>query len=86
MLEKLLNKDTEEYRNHLRQKRKPLLQAFDIHKTNVFYGICIETEQERKEILDWYYRLLDLDETAIDNPPEHIRRHLQNAKTNNISY
>lgn len=76
MLEKLLNKNTEEYRNYLRQKRKPLLQAFDIHKTNVFYGICIETEEEHKLILDWYYDLLDLKESAIDNPPEHIKKHL----------
>ena len=76
MLEKLLNKNTEEYRNFLRTKRQPLLEAFDIHKTNVSYGICVETEQERKEILDWYYRLLDLDETAIDNPPKEIARHL----------
>jgi hypothetical protein len=76
MLEKLLNKDTEEYRNHLRQKREPLLQAFDIHKTNVFYGICIETEEEHNEILKWYYDLLDLKETAINNVPQHIQRHL----------
>ena len=76
MLDKLLNKNTEEYRNHLRQKREALLQAFDIHKTNVFYGICVETETERTQILDWYYRLLDLDENAINNVPDHIRRHL----------
>lgn len=76
MLKKLLNKNTEEYRNHLRKKREALLQAFDIHKTNVFYGICVETEEEHKLITAWYYDLLDLKESAIDNPPEHIRRHL----------
>lgn len=80
MLDKLLNKDTEEYRNHLRQKRETLLQAFDIHKTNVFYGICIETEIEHAEITSWYYDLLDLKEEAINNPPEHIKRHLKGVK------
>ena len=76
MLKKLLNKDTEEYRNFLRQKRKPLLQAFDIHKTNVSYGICVETTEQHEEIVNWYELILKLDETAIDNPPKEIARHL----------
>lgn len=72
----LINKNTNEYKNLLRAKRKPLLEAFDIHKTNVNYGICPENEEQRALILEWYYKLLELDEEAINNVPEHIKRFL----------
>ena len=60
MLDKLLNKNTEEYRDYLRGKRKPLLEAFDIHKTNISYGVETETEEERQVIITWYQSVLDL--------------------------
>ena len=58
----------------LRQKREPLLQAFDIYKSNVSYGI--ETDNNREEIVVWYKAILDLEESAIDNPPIEIRRYM----------
>lgn len=72
----LIDKNTNEYKELLRTKRKPLLNAFDIHKTNVNYGICTETEEEKQVILEWYYKILELDEEAINNVPEHIKRFL----------
>lgn len=77
MLDKLLNKNTQEYHDYLRGKRKPLLQAFDIHKTNISYGVETETEEERQIIIDWYKLVLDLNEEAINNPPAHIKKHLK---------
>ncbi len=58
----------------LRQLRKPLLEAFDIYKVNIIYGISTESEEDRTAILDWYQRLLDLDKTAITNVPKTIVR------------
>ena len=58
----------------LRQLRTPLLQAFDIYKSNVNYGI--EADANREKILKWYKAILDLDEKAINNPPIEIRRYM----------
>lgn len=58
----------------LRQLRTPLLQAFDIYKSNVNYGI--EEDINRENILKWYKGILDLDETSINNPPQEIRRYM----------
>lgn len=58
----------------LRVLRTPLLQAFDIYKSNVNYGI--ETDANREKILKWYKAILDLDEKAISNPPSEIRRYM----------
>lgn len=58
----------------LRVLRNPLLQSFDIYKSNVNYGI--ETDNNREEIIAWYNAILDLDEKAINNPPSDIRRYM----------
>lgn len=58
----------------LRAKREPLLQAFDVYKSNVSYGI--EADVNRVEIITWYNSILDLDEEAINNPPIEIRRYM----------
>lgn len=58
----------------LRQRREPLLQAFDVYKSNVSYGI--EADVNRVEIITWYNSILDLDEEAINNPPIEIRRYM----------
>ena len=58
----------------LRQLRTPLLQAFDIYKSNVNYGI--EADANREKIIVWYKAILDLYEDAIDNPPIEIRRYM----------
>ena len=59
-----------------RSKRKLLLKAFDIYKTNVQYGI--EDDTQRDMILYWYHALLDLEDWAFDENriPKQIRRYL----------
>lgn len=59
----------------LRNKRKLLFKAFDIYKENVAYGLDVETEQEHEDIKKWYLACLELDENAINNPPEKIIRY-----------
>ena len=61
----------------LRRKRKPLLEAFDIYKSNVEYGVLEETEAEHLNILAWYRLALDLDKDAIGNPPAEIEKYLR---------
>lgn len=58
----------------LRFSRKSLLQAFDIYKINVFYGI--DSDANHQAILAWYQAILDLDEGAINNPPQEVRKYL----------
>lgn len=58
----------------LRNKREPLLKAFDIYKTNVSYGVYNETIIEHNQIIAWYNAILNLDEEAINNVPNQIAR------------
>lgn len=60
----------------IRQLRQPLLEAFDVYKSNINYGVETETAKERAEIVAWYNKLLDKDETALENIPEKIKRYL----------
>lgn len=60
----------------IRQLRKPLLEAFDIYKSNVTYGVEVETEEEHLEIMAWYQQLLNLNTQAVDNIPTKIQRYL----------
>lgn len=60
----------------IRQLREPLLKAFDIYKSNVNYGVEVETEVERTEIMTWYKDLLDKQESALENIPLRIQRYL----------
>ena len=60
----------------VRQLRKPLLEVFDIYKSNIAYGVESETEEERAEILSWYQRLLDKDKSALETIPDKIKRYL----------
>lgn len=64
----------EENLNNLRYLRQPLLKAYDTYKINVLYGI--EAQSEKETIDSWYKAILDLDETAINNPPERIKYYL----------
>lgn len=75
--------------DYLRALRKPLLQAFDIYKSNVYYGVVTETEEEHAEIVEWYRTLLGIGEInplsrsfetvdeAIRNVPAGVRRYLK---------
>jgi hypothetical protein len=60
----------------IRQLRKPLLEAFDIYKSNIAYGVETETMEERIVITQWYQDLLDKKETALVNVPLKIQRYL----------
>ena len=60
-----------------RQLRKPILDAFDIYKSNVYYGVVTETDAEHYEILYWYQFLLDLDEYALNNVPKAIAKYIK---------
>ena len=60
----------------IRQLRQPLLEAFDIYKSNVAYGVEMETEFEKAEILAWYKGLLDKEENSLKNVPLKIQRYL----------
>lgn len=68
--------NTQEINSIIRQLRKPLLEAFDIYKTNVAYGIEVETDEEKEHILAWYNNLLDKNVDALRNIPNKILRYL----------
>ena len=61
----------------LRTLRAPLLDAFDIYKSNVYYGIIPETDEQHAAIVAWYHDLCDLKESAISEPPAGIRKYLK---------
>lgn len=63
--------------NVKRQLREKLLSAFDIYKSNVYYGILTETEEEREGVLEWYQDLCDLEENALKVVPEKIKRYIK---------
>lgn len=69
-------KTQEEILKELRKKRAPLLKAFDIYKSNVSYGTVAETDSQHSKITTWYNAILNLDESAINNPPSEITRYL----------
>lgn len=54
--------------------REPLLRAFDVYKSNVAYGI--EPDTHHDTIIQWYKDILDLNEDAINNPPDDIKKYL----------
>lgn len=94
-LQKVLQKsrDIEQLRDHLeetldriRDEREVALRAFDVYKTNVYFGILEQvTSQEREEIMQWYETLLNLpervtydncDEISLPKTPESIKKYL----------
>ena len=60
----------------LRMKREPLLKAFDIYKSNLIVGAISLSDEEKQQVIDWYHLILDLDEEAINNPPDVISKYL----------
>jgi hypothetical protein len=72
-----LNKVGTKYKDTaIRQLRKPLLEAFDIYKSNIAYGVETETIEDRVIIMDWYQDLLDKKENALRSVPLKIQRYL----------
>lgn len=74
-----VNRINEAKIDRLRNKRKPLLEAFDKYKTNVNYGIIVEDEETKGRIISWYSDLLNLVESAFkeDNIPSEIKYYLR---------
>lgn len=75
-------KNTDAETDHLRILRKPLLDAFDIYKANVYYGILSETDGEHAEIMIWYNQVRDTEnpegmKQAIENVPAKIKKYLR---------
>lgn len=64
-------------RDALRDKRAKLLDAWDIAKGNILIKVDIVTDEQMKELIAWYKRVLDLDEQAIENPPQEIVRYMK---------
>lgn len=62
--------------NKLRNIRTTLLMAFDIYKSNYIVNAIEVSEERNEEILVWYHAILDLDEDAINNPPEEVKKYL----------
>ncbi len=59
-----------------RTVRFDLLRAFDIYKSNVSYGIIIENDTEKQEVIEWYKNLLDLNDCAFEHIPIKIKKYL----------
>ncbi|MEG0314124.1 MAG: hypothetical protein RR646_02555 [Erysipelotrichaceae bacterium] len=68
------HKDNKE--SNLRTKREPLLVAFDSYKSNVLMGLE-STNTIGPDIREWYFKVLDLNEEAINTPPERIKYYLR---------
>ncbi len=66
----------EERLNLFRTVRKDLLKAFDIYKSNVSFGIEIQTDLEMTEVKNWYKNLLDLKSEAFFNVPCKVEKYL----------
>ena len=62
--------------NGKRQLRKPLLKAFDTHKTAVIYEGKTETQDEKSKVLAWKLGLLDLHTEAFKSVPEKVKYYL----------
>lgn len=65
-----------ENKNKLRSQREVILTAFDKYKTNVLYGIEAESEEQKKEVIEYYNKLLALDEAAINNVPSYLKYYM----------
>lgn len=73
-------KNTGEELNHIRFLRKPLLKAFDVYKSNVYYGVVKETEAEHAAVLAWYKNLCDLKTEAVESVPAAVQKYLEAHK------
>lgn len=67
----------ENQRAELRQRRTPLLNAFDILKGNFIFGIDQITDEEYEEIVKWYHSLLDLEAVAFVSIPDKVKKYIK---------
>ena len=62
--------------NAKRQLRKPLLTAYDSHKSTVIYEGKHETAEDKAQVLAWKQDALDLRTEAFKNIPKQVRYYL----------
>lgn len=67
-----LDTNNQVFLESLRDKRKPLLEAFDKWEKGVLRG----REEDSEDIMNWYQDLLDLKESTFENIPERIQYYL----------
>ena len=60
----------------LRAKRLNLFKAFDILKSNIYFGIDHIDSVEQQALIKWYEAALDLEEEAINNPPAILAKYV----------
>lgn len=60
----------------LRDKRKPILEAWDIAKGNIAVGVEVVTAERKAELIAWYKKMLDLDEEALSNIPQEVAKYI----------
>ena len=77
-LSRVANISEEDKKSCLRQLREKLLKAWDIHKSNVSYGIDVHTYEQKEICIRWYKALCDLEEWAVEdaNIPECVKKYL----------
>lgn len=64
--------NSEDIKKELREKRKPLLEAFDKWEK----AVLREREPDDEAIMRWFNNILDLKQTAFENIPERIQYYL----------
>lgn len=63
--------------NTLRKEREKLFVGFNIyctmHNSNCIPQTYSTSDNEHSMIIEWYTKILDLDEEAIFNPPKQVK-------------
>lgn len=62
--------------NAKRQLRKPLLTAYDSHKSTVIYEGNAESEEEHAKVVAWKKSALDLETKAFKDIPKSVQYYL----------
>lgn len=79
---KITQKEYEEKKlDAFKNYRALVFKAYDIYKTNVIYGLEIETEEEKLELIRWYnlmrdYPIMMATEKEFPEIPEKIRYYM----------
>lgn len=78
-VDKIAHLPREAQLNALRQAREDLKHAWDIHKSDVAYGLYVYAQGERDIYVQWRNDMLDLKIEAFyeQNIPADVRRHLK---------
>lgn len=76
-LSRLNRATTDDQLSAKRYLRERLLAAWDIHKSNVAYGVEMETEAEHSVCVKWYTALKNLEDWAFKEIPEGVKKHVR---------